>query len=155
MRVSQSGLRAATFAAAVALTLCLFATVAARAEGTLTIQQADGDKNVYQHVAVKVIHSALYLTSADGKGTLVINRAACAYQGKVMVCLPTSAALVQSGTTSALDFQKGTVYLNSTDDEQQLSASTTKIAPHSIVLSFTTDRGTYVNLIGQIDKVVK
>jgi hypothetical protein len=155
MRVSQSGFRAAAFAAAAALTACLLATAAARAEGTLTIQQSDGDSNVYHHVAIKVIHSALYVTSADGKGTLVINRAACAYQGKLMVCLPTSAALVQSGKTSALDFQKGTVYLNSTDDAQQMSASTTKVAPHSIVLSFTTQRGTYVSLTGQIDKVVK
>jgi hypothetical protein len=155
MRVSRFSFGAAAFAAAAAFTACLFATVAARAEGTITIQQSDGDTNVYHNVAIKVIHSALYLTSEDGKGTLVINRAACAYQGKVMVCLPTSAALVQSGKTSALDFQKGTVYLNSTDDEQQLSASTTKIAPHSVVLSFTTDRGTYVSLIGQIDKVVK
>ena len=155
MRVSQSGFGAVAFAAAAALTACLFATAAARAEGTLTIQQSGGEKNVYHNVAIKVLHSALYVTSEDGKGTLVINRAACAYQGKLMVCLPTSAALVQSGKTSALDFQKGTVYLNSTDDAQQLSASTTKVAPHSIVLSFTTQRGTYVSLTGQIDKVVK
>jgi hypothetical protein len=155
MRVSQSGFGAAVFTAAAALMACLFATAAARAEGTLTIQQASGSTNVYHNVAIKVIHSALYLTSEDGKGTLVISRAACAYQGQLMVCLPTSAALVQSGKTSPLDFRKGTVYVNSTGDPQQLSASTVKVAPHSIVLSFTTKRGTYVSSIGQIDKVVK
>jgi hypothetical protein len=133
----------------------LLFTAAARAEGTMTIAHSDGQTDVYHHVAIKVIHSALYLTSEDGKGTLVINRAACAYQGQLMVCLPTSAALVQSGKTSPLDFRKGTVYVNSTGDPQQLSASTVKVAPHSIVLSFTTKRGTYVSIIGQIDKVVK
>ena len=48
MRVSQSGFGAAALAATAALTACLFATAAARAEGTLTIQQSDGDTNVYQ-----------------------------------------------------------------------------------------------------------
>lgn len=130
-------------------------TAAAGAVGTVTIAQADGTTNVYHDVVIKVIHSALYMTSADGKGTLVINRAACAYQGQLLVCLPTSATLVQAGATSPLDFRKGTVYVNDTDDPQQLTLSTTKVAPHSIVLSFTTKRGTYVSLTGTIDKVVK
>jgi hypothetical protein len=121
----------------------------------MMIQQPDGGQNVYHNVAIKVIHSALYVTSEDGRGTLVINRAACAYQGKLMVCLPTSAALVQSGKTSPLDFQQGTVYVNSTDDPVQMTASTQKVAPHSIVLAFTTQRGTFVSLSGRIDKVVK
>jgi hypothetical protein len=155
MRVSRSGSGTFAFAAALALCACIFSTATAGAQGTMTIQQPDGGTNTYQNVVIKVIHSALYLTSADGRGTLVINRAACSYQGKIMVCLPTSAALVQSGKTSPLDFQKGTVYLNSTDDPQQMTASTQKVPPHSIVLSFTTDRGTYINLSGRIDKVVK
>ena len=144
-------------ALAIVLTAAAFAfdPVPAGATGTVTIQQANGATNVYDDVVIKVIHSALYATSADGKGTLVINRAACFYQGALMVCLPTSATLVQSGQTSPLDFRKGTIYVNSTDDPQQLALSTTKVAPHSILLSFTTKRGTYVSLVGRIDKVVK
>ncbi|MGA8576896.1 MAG: hypothetical protein WB609_14580 [Candidatus Cybelea sp.] len=135
--------------------VCLFGAPAARATGTILIQQADGQTNVYHDVVIKVIHSALYMTSSDGRGTLVINRAACAYQRQLLVCLPTSATLVQSGQTSPLDFKQGTLYVNSTDDPQQLSASTQKVDAHGIVLSFTTKRGTYVNLNGRIDKVVK
>ena len=147
--------------AAGALTASLFALAfasvptAAGATGTMTIRQNNGSTNTYDDVEIKVIHSALYLTSPDGKGTLVINRAACSYQGSLMVCLPTSATLVQSGETSPLDFKSGTVYVNSTDDFQSMPLSTTKVAPHSIVLSLSTKRGTYVSLIGRIDKVVK
>jgi hypothetical protein len=156
MRVSSTG--AGTVAFATALTFgiaCLLGTPAARATGTILIQQADGQTNLYHDVVIKVIHNALYMTSSDGRGTLVINRAACSYQGQLMACLPTSATLVQSGQTSPLDFKQGTLYVNSTDDPQPLSASTQKVDAHGIVLSFTTKRGTYVNLSGRIDKVVK
>ena len=136
--------------ASVALT-----SATARATGTITIVQADGHTNVYDDVEIKVIHNALYMTSADGKGTLLINRAACNQQEKILVCLVTSATLVQAGETSPLDFKRGTLYVNSTDDPQTLVLSTTKIAPHSVILSITTKKGTYVNLSGRIDKVVK
>jgi hypothetical protein len=139
-----------------ALTLAFaFGSTGARATGTMTIRQNDGDTNTYADVEIKIIHSALYLTSEDGKGTLVINRAACSYQGKVMVCLPTSATLVQSGETSPLDFESGTVYLNNTDDYQPMPLTTTKVPPKSIFLSISTKRGTYISVRGRIDKVVK
>lgn len=129
--------------------------VAAAAKGTMTIVQADGDKDTYSDVEIKVIHGALYMTSEDGKGTMVITRAACSHQAQLMVCYATNATLVQSGETSPLDFKRGTVYVNDTDDYQPLVMSTTKVAPHSIMLSFTTKRGTYVTVNGSIDKVVK
>jgi len=147
-------------AAALSVLLAVTASVAlttatARATGTITIVQADGRTNVYDDVEIKVIHNALYMTSADGKGTLLINRAACNRQEKILVCYVTSATLVQAGETSPLDFKRGTLYVNSTDDPQTLVLSTTKIAPHSVILSITTKKGTSVNLSGRIDKVVK
>jgi hypothetical protein len=139
------------------LTLLSFGvcTIGARATGTVTIRQINGGTNTYSGAGIKIIHSALYVTSADGKGTLVINRAACAYQGQLMVCLPTSATLVQAGATNSLDFKSGTVYLNDTDDFQPMPLTTAKVPPHSILLSFSTKRGTYVSVRGRIDKVVK
>jgi hypothetical protein len=139
------------------LTLLAFGVCAtrARATGTVTIRQNSGGTNTYSGAEIKIIHSALYVTSADGRGTLVINRAACAYQGQLMVCLPTSAALVQAGKTSPLDFESGTVYYNGTDDFQPMALTTAKVPPHSILLSFSTKRGTYVSVRGRIDNVVK
>jgi len=139
-----------------ALLACLTCIpVAAAAKGTMTIVQANGGTNTYQDVEIKVIRGALYMTSEDGKGTMVINRAACSNEGRLMRCYATGATLVQAGETSALDFQRGTVYVNNTDEYQPLVMSTTKVPPHSIMLSFTTKRGTVVTLNGSIDKMVK
>jgi len=124
------------------------------AKGTATIVQRDGHIDVYNDVTINVIHGTLYITSEDAKGTVAIRRAACSYQGKLMVCLLTKATLIQDGEVSLLDFERGTCYVNSTDDYQPLVASSTKVAPHSILLTFKTSRGTYLTLDGRIDKVV-
>ncbi len=131
-----------------------FATGSAQATGTILIQHSSGETNTYDNVAIKVLHGSLYLTTADGRGTLVITRAACSHQGELMVCFVTNATLVQSGTTSPLDFERGTVYVNDTDSQQQLVLSTTKVPAHGILLSLTTKRGTYIGLTGRIDKVM-
>lgn len=130
-------------------------TLSAGARGTATIVQADGHTDVYRDVNISVIRGVLYVTTADGTGTMVINRAACSYQGQLMVCFATHAALIQSGETSPLDFKSGTLYANDTDDYLPLALSTTKVPPHSILLSFTTKRGTSISVSGRFDKVVK
>jgi hypothetical protein len=127
----------------------------ALAAGTVTIQHSDGNVDSYPNSPIHIIHDALYITSSDGKGTLVINRAACYYQGNVMTCLPTSVALVQAGNTKKVDLQTGTLYLNLTDQNQQLPLSSTQLPPHSIMFSFSTLIGTVVNVSGAIDKVTK
>lgn len=156
MRDLSFGARTTAFAILLALA-AWFASgaVPAGAGGTVMIRQSDGHTDVYHDVSIKIIHQALFLTSADGKGTLVINRAACAYQGQILVCFATGATLVQSGSSKPLDFKSGTVYFNLTGESQQLALSTQKVPAHSILLSFTTKRGTYISLNGRIDKVVR
>jgi hypothetical protein len=131
------------------------AAAPARAAGVVTITHSDGSVDTYRDVAIKIIHNALYVTSADGQGTMVINRAACSYQGETLVCFPTGVTLVQSGSTSAVDLARGTIYANMTDAPQPLSLSSIQLAPHSILLSISTKKGTYINLSGAIDAVTK
>jgi hypothetical protein len=150
---SYSWIRPTAMAAALAL-FALNAT-AARATGTLSINHRDGTVNTYEGVTVNVFTGSLFLTTADGAGTLVVNRAACSYQAKIIVCLPTSVILVQGGKSSALTLTTGTVYLNYTDDAQPLTLSSKKLPAHAAILSFTTGNGTYVNLSGTIDQVIK
>jgi hypothetical protein len=137
------------------LVLLALTTLRVGATGTVTIVHTNGQRDIYNDVAIKIIHGTLYMTSQDGKGTMVIGDAACSYQGKVMVCFATKATLVQTGEVSPLDFKNGTVYLNNTDDYQPLVMSTAKLPPHSIMLSYTTKLGTYISCTGSIDKVVK
>jgi hypothetical protein len=143
------------FGLPVLLAFLALSTLAAGATGTVTIVQPDGDTNVYNDVKIKVLYGTLYMTTADQTGTMIISRAACSHQGKLMVCLATNATLIQSGKTSPLDFRSGTIYANDTDDYLPLVLSTQKVPPHSILLSMTTKRGTYVSLSGRIDQVLK
>jgi hypothetical protein len=129
--------------------------VPAFAEGTVTIQHNDGTIDTYHNVAIKIIHNALFVTSVDGRGTIVINRAACAYEGDTLVCLPTAVTLVQSGTSQVVDLASGTIYANMTGQKQQLKYSSMQLPAHSILLSITTKKGTYLNLTGVIDMVKK
>lgn len=141
--------------AAAAFVACLVAAPQARATGTILIQRSNGDAKTYDGIEIKALSGTLFLTSNDGHGTIVVNRAACSFQGKVMVCLPTSVVLVQDGESSPLALRSGTVYLNDTGQDQQLSLSSQKIKAHSVMVTFTTKGGTHVNVIGQFDQVIR
>lgn len=138
-----------------AVIVCLLVPSPARATGTLLIQRSNGDAKTYSDVEIKALGGTLFLTSDDGDGTIVVNRAACSFQGKVMVCLPTSVVLVQDGESSPLALKSGTVYLNDTDQDQPLALSSQKIKAHSVMVAFTTRGGTHVNVVGQFDQVIR
>jgi hypothetical protein len=134
---------------------CAGGPIAASAQGTITITHVKGDVESYPNAKVQIVHSTVNVTAADGKGTLVIYRAACRYQGEVMVCLPTAVSVVESSGVHALNLLSGTVFLNLTGTTQQLSLSTTKLPPNGVLMTLQTKRGTYINVVGQIDKVTK
>jgi hypothetical protein len=128
---------------------------AARAAGTMSIQHRTGTVNTYRDVDIRVFSGSLFLTSEDGDGTIVVTRAACSYQQQIIVCLPTAAVLVQDGQSNALDLKSGTIYLNYTNAGQTLSFSSAKVPANSVLLSLTTKNGTYINLHGRIDQVIR
>jgi hypothetical protein len=144
--------RAAAFAV-LAAALALATAAGARAQGTITIQHADQNAETYQRVSVKVINNTLNVTSEDGQGTLIITQAACFYQHDLEVCLPTAVSLVQSGGVHALDLHRGTVYVNMTSGTLTLPHSSQQVPPRGVVMSLLSGKGTYINLVGKIDKV--
>lgn len=146
--------RAMTIGAGIAA-VALALAAPARAEGTVRIQQTSGAVQNYDDVKIQILHQTLNVTSADGKGTLIIYRAACAYQGEIMACLPTGATLVQGGDVSAIKIVSGTVYVNMTDDAQPLPLSTMHVPAHGVVMALKTHVGTYITMNGTIDKVTK
>ncbi len=125
------------------------------AKGTVTVQQSDGSTQTYNNVSIVIANKTLRITTADGVGSLVIDKAACSYVGDLQMCLPYSMTLDQGGGTHPLDFQRGTVYANLTDSKQPLPQSSAQLPPNGIMLSLTTKIGTIVNLTGTIDKVQK
>ena len=148
-------MRLAITIGALAAALCSLAPAAAMATGTIDIRHKDGTHNTYKDVDVRVLSGSLFLTSEDGDGTIVVTRAACSYQGKIIVCLPTLVALVQNGKSDALDLKSGTIYLNYTESAQPHSRSSAKLPADSVMLAITMWNGTYITLRGQIDEVVK
>jgi hypothetical protein len=128
---------------------------AAYAKGTVRVQQNNGSVQVYHDVTIRIAQKVLRVTTADGKGTLIIDKAACSFAGELQTCLPYSIKLDQGGSVKPLDFERGTVYVNLTDARQQLPYSSTQLPPQGILLSLRTKIGTIVNLTGEIDQVTK
>ncbi len=141
-----------TIACVSALVFVLACGAAARATGTVLVQQDDGTQQIYRDVRIQVLNKTLRLTTADGEGTLIVDRAACSYVGEMLRCLPIDMKLDQGGGMRPLDFQRGTAYLNLTDQTAQLPQSSQQVPPHSIVMSLTTRIGTIVNVTGAIDR---
>ncbi|MBV8602232.1 MAG: hypothetical protein JO359_11775 [Candidatus Eremiobacteraeota bacterium] len=125
--------------------------VAAGAKGTMRVQQADGSVQTYEDEAIKAGNKRLLITTADGKGTLLIERAACTMANKMLRCLPYSMTLQQNGKTRALDFQQGTVYINQTETKQHLPLSSTEVPPNGILMGISTKIGTFVSMTGTLD----
>jgi len=136
----------------------LFWTLSAFADanGTVRIQNKDGTVQVYENVSIQAVPDKLLrVTTADGKGTLIIDQAACSYVGELMRCYPYSITLNQDGGTHPLDFEAGTLYVNRTDVKHNLPLSTTGVPARSIVLAIRTQRGTIIAVTGSYTKVAK
>ena len=135
--------------------LMLVGNAPARATGTVQVQQSDGSIQYYKNASIVVSNKTLRITTADKKGTLLIDRAACSLNGKVLICLPYDMTLDQGGGAHPLDFQRGTVYLNTTNEPQPMPATSQQLPGNGIMLSLTTKIGTIVNVTGTIDKQTK
>jgi hypothetical protein len=142
------GLSQAAVAAAVAVALT---TSTASAAGTVNIHHFNGASDVYPGSVIAIVGKTLRVHSPDHRGTLVIERAACTHEGPILVCLPTSMLLRQHGVSRTIDLQTGTIYYNLTADPQQLPYTTRHLAPHGILMSLRTQRGTSINVDGTVD----
>ena len=127
----------------------------AYATGTMHIQQPNGSTQVYENVKIRVSEQKLRITSADGKGTLIISKAACNFVQKLMVCLPYTLTLAQKGKSTPLDFYNGTVYINTGDVNAALPHSSTQVPPNGVVFAMTSKIGTIITLTGKLDEVSK
>jgi hypothetical protein len=127
----------------------------AQAKGIARIAQSDGVVREYR-VSVHVVdHRAVRIISADGRGTLVIGKAACSYAGELERCLPYSIELDQLGKKHNIAFERGTEYLNRTGTVQQLPFSSQHVPPHGLLLLVLTAHGTYITVRGTIDRITE
>jgi hypothetical protein len=135
--------------------ICCLNSAIALASGTVRVQQNDGSVRNYPDVSLRIVHRTLRITSHDGKGTLIIDHAACSYVGELERCLPYGAKLQQSGKTRPITIVSGTIYFNPTSETQTLPLSSTRLVPRGILLSLRTKIGTYVSLSGKLDELIR
>jgi hypothetical protein len=127
---------------------------AALAKGTARVQESSGAVREYRGVSIRLVdHRAVRITSADGRGTLLVSKGACTYTGELERCLPYRIELDQLGKKHAIDFQRGTEYVNRSDEPQPLPLSSMHVPPHGILLSLVTAHGTYITVRGTFDGV--
>ncbi|HTV93734.1 MAG TPA: hypothetical protein VMG98_13545 [Verrucomicrobiae bacterium] len=143
--------------ASVALAAALSAVTCgpASATGTVRIQQRDGATKTYSSVRIVVFNESMAITSSDGQGTLILGKAACTKVGELLRCIPYDATLEQHGEVTHIPLKYGTVWFNPSDDNQQLSYSSTQLPPRGVLLSIQTKAGTYVSLTGIVDRIQK
>ena len=127
------------------------------ASGMMRVQQADGSIQEYPNAKIEYVKNVrtLTVTTADGKGTLTIDQAACSYVGKLLRCYPSRVTLTQGGATRDLDFDYGTIYANTTTEDVKLPASTQGVPPNGIVMALRSKAGTYLTMVGTMDGEAK
>lgn len=125
----------------------------ANATGTATIQPLNGSAKTYQHVHIAIWNDEMTITSSDGKGTVVIGKAACTKIGALVRCFPYDAMLFQNGQQLHIFLKSGTVWLNPSHTTQEISQSSTRLPPLGVRLAVQTLRGTNVTLTGTVDEV--
>jgi hypothetical protein len=127
----------------------------AAATGTARIVQRDGTTKKYANVRIAIRDGSMAITSADGRGMLVIGKAACSKIGELVRCLPYDATLFQYGTKIRIPLESGTVWLNPSDTPQPLTYSSQQLLPRNVMMMIETKAGTYVTLTGKVDEVAK
>jgi len=135
----------------VALIAVLAGMVAADAKGTVSIQESGGPNRTYEDVTLVVMNKALYLTTADKKGTLIISDAACTLVEKLLRCLPYAASLKQNGKTKPIKISSGSIYFNTTDEVQTLKYPSMELPAKGVRGVVRTNIGSYVSISGRLD----
>jgi hypothetical protein len=127
----------------------------ALATGTMRVQHKDGSVQTYTNVYIRILDNEMTLTSNDGKGTVVIGKAACSKIGELIECLPYDAMLEQNGSEARIALQSGTVWLNPSAVSQPLSYSSEHLPSHGVLMAVHTKSGTFVSLSGTVDEIKK
>jgi hypothetical protein len=127
----------------------------ALATGTMRVQHKNGVVQTYTDVYIRILDNEMTLTSNDGKGTVVIGKAACTKIGELIQCLPYDATLEQNGSEARIALQSGTVWLNPSATSQPLSYSSQSLPSHGVLMAVKTKSGTYVSLSGTVDEIKK
>ena len=147
-------MRYSTFVLTISAAIGLCSSIASAA-GTARIQQSDGATRTYSNVHIRIANQRMSITSSDGKGTLVVGKAACSMIGGLMRCYPSGVMLDQNGRQQQIPLQSGTVWFNPGSAPLTLPYASTSLPARGVLMSLRTGSSTYVSLDGTVDEVIK
>lgn len=147
----MNSVRHRSILAAICALAALFPATAL-ASGSVRVQQVDGRVEHYANVGLQLRGNSLTIISPDRVGKLIVGRAACTWIGGLQRCLPSELVLSQHGTHH-IQFQRGTLYLNLSDDPHTLPHSSRVVPPHSVLALLKTMHGTFIAVNGRLDEV--
>jgi len=123
----------------------------ALATGTARIQKADGGVRYYRNVKIVIANRKMSVTTSNGVGKLVIDKAGCMASGELVRCYPFDAVVYQRGDARRIPIASGTAYVNPTSMAMQLPLSSMRLPPRGVLLVMRTQTGAYFSLNGVAD----
>lgn len=127
----------------------------ALAVGQITVEDAEGEVDIYSNVKITHTADTLYLKAPDSETTLVINKKNCTMEKSIQVCSTGDVTVSTYGVDESLEVDKMFIFINSTKERQVLEGSKVVLSPSTVLIEILTTKGTYINGMGQIDSMQK
>lgn len=129
--------------------------VPALAVGQFTVENSNGEIDTYSNVTITHTADTLYFKPSDSNITLVINKKDCKMENSLQVCTTGDVVLRTYGVDETLDINQMFVFINPTKEKQLIQGSTVSLSPNTVLVEILTEKGTYINGMGQIDSMQK
>ena len=126
----------------------------ALAQGELTVEYADGETEVID-VDISDTKEFIYFQNPENDNILMITKNKCDREGELIVCNKARVGLQSHGILEEFNVEEIFLFINSSDDEQNINGSTVTMSPNTILLEFLTDKGSLVTGLGMIDSNVR
>lgn len=125
------------------------------AVGQITVEDAEGEVDIYSNVKITHTADTLYLKASDSETTLVINKKDCTMEKAIQVCSMGNVTVSSYGVDESLEVAQMFVFINPTKERQVLEGSKVVLSPSTVLIEILTTKGTYINGMGKIDSMQK
>ena len=136
--------------ASICIPFAFFASPAL-AEGELTVEYSNGDVEVFSDVEISNTETVLYIKGQETGSILLITKNECDKEGELFVCQKARVGLQSYGVLEELKVEQIFLFINGTNEPQDILGSTITLSPNTVLLEFATDVDSFVSGFGTID----
>ncbi len=136
------------------LILAAVAPNSAFAKGEITVEQADGNIDIYSAVEISNTDNIIYFKGQEGS-TLLITKNECSKEGELLVCNKARMGIDTDGVIEEIGVREIFLFINSTNQAQPIKGSTVTLTPGTVLLEAVTEKGAYITGLGKIDSTTK